>query len=288
MQRKLPTFSPGLVLAAPFILLMAAAIISWPWRVFGLPGTIVHLSPISVVLLTLTVFGGAWAMKHRLPAGLLTWPAAGLGALLFLSVDFSSRSLAPEAALVVPFGYFIMFVFVFFICLALAKHRVSYAIGFACLFIMSQTVQVRVFELDASSDVPWRSALTSVSAVRMLVGTSVLLWLTHRLVVKTEHSKTLTALAMVGLVLAHGPLWVWEQSVGTGPFFRTYGAGIAQWILFSGLQLAVVTVTARLRHAWSQEPSLGPAAPAPPLLKARSQAPPPRRRHPTPRSRRRR
>lgn len=288
MQLKLSTFNPGLVLAAPFVLLVVAAIISWPWRVLGLPGAVVNLSPVSVALLALTVFGGAWAMKHRLPAGLLTWPAAGLGALLLLSVDFSARTLAPEAALVVPLGYLITFVFVFFISLALAKYRVSYAVGFACLFLMSQTIQVRIFELDASNEIPWRSALTGASAIRASVETGVLLWLTYRLVVKKEASKTLTALAMVGLVVAHGPLWAWEQSVGAGSFFGTYGAGIALWTLSSGLQLAVVTVTARLRQAWSREPALGPEAPAPPRVGASSQAAQPRKKQPTPRGRRRR
>lgn len=286
MQEKPANSRAGLVLAAPFVLLVAAAIISWPWRVLEFPGTVVHLSPISVALLALTVFGGAWAMKHRLPAGLITWPAAGLGALLLLSVDISARTLAPEA--IVPLGYLIIFVFVFFIGLALAKYRVSYAVGFTCLFLMSQTTQVRVFELDASNGIPWKSALTGASAIRALVETGVLLWLTYRLVVKEGASKTLTALAMVGLVVANGPLWAWEKSVGASSFWGTYGVGIALWTLSSGLQLAMVTVTARLRQAWSREPPLGPEAAAPRRRGASSQAAQPRKKQPTPRSRRRR
>jgi hypothetical protein len=268
------------------VLLVAAAIISWPWRVLELPGTVVHLSPISVALLTLTVFGGAWAMKQRLPAGLLTWPAAGLGALLLLSVDVSARTLAPEA--IVPLGYFIIFVFVVFISLALAKYRVSYAVGFACLFLMSQATQVTVFELDTANEAPWRAALTGVSVVRALVETGLLLWLTYRLVVKEGPSKTLTALAMVGLVVAHGPLIAWEQSIGAGSFWGRYGAGIALWTLSSGLQLAMVTVTARLRQAWSREPALGPQAAAPPQIGLSSQATQPQKRQRTARGRRRR
>ena len=255
MQEKPATAKAGLILAAPFLLLLAAAIISWPWRALNLPGTVGTASPVSVALLVLVLFGGVWAMKLRLPPRLFTWPPAGLGAIIFLTVGFGTQTLEPEASPALVVGYAIVFGFVWIVSVALAKYGVSYAVGFACLFLMAQGMQLQVFE-DAAADLPWRSALTAASAIRTAVETGVLVWLAHRLAVRPDTSPGWAAVAMVGLVIAHGPLSAWEQLLGTEVGLTTsrfVGVSLV-WLLFSSLLLGVVTVTARLRRGWSQEP----------------------------------
>ena len=264
MEEKPAVSRASLAMAAPFALLVVAAIVSWPWRALDLPGTIGNASPISVVLLVLTFLGGVWAMKLRLPPRLFTWPPAGLGAVIFLTVGFGSQTLEPEASPALVLGYAIVFAFVWIISLSLAKYGISYAVGFACLFLMTQGIQVQVFE-DAPVPLAGASALTAASAIRVGAETGILVWLAYRLALKADASPSQAALAMVGLLVAHAPLSAWEQLVGSegGLTASRFLASTFLWILFSGPLLAVVAVSARLRRSWSQEPTPERAETAP-------------------------
>ena len=87
--------SPGLVMALPYLLLVAAFLISWPWRALELPGLIGNLAPLAVVLLVLVVLGGIYATWRRLPQGLFTWLPVGLGAISWLATGVVARNADP-------------------------------------------------------------------------------------------------------------------------------------------------------------------------------------------------
>ena len=256
MRERPVVYRAGPTFAAPFALLVAASIISWPWRALDLPGTIGNASPISLALLALTVLGGVWAMKARLPPRLFTWPPAGLGAVVFLSIGFGTQALEPEASPALVLGYAIVFAFVWVISLSLAKYGVSYAVGFACLFLMTQGIQVQVFE-DAPVRLAGATALTAVSAIRVAVETGILVWLAYRLAVREDASPGHAALAMVGLLVVHAPVSAWEQLAGSegGLTASRFFASAFLWLLFSGPLLAVVAVSARLWRSRGQEPA---------------------------------
>jgi hypothetical protein len=257
MQNNVRLSRERIGLAIPILLLLAGGLVSWPWRVLQLPGTIGDLSPIALGLLMVTAYGGARSMARRLPMKMITWPPAGLAAVFFLMVGFGASALEPAAAPVVLVGYTAVFVFVVVVSMALAKHGTSYAVAFACLFLMSQAIQFPVFELDSPDASRWAPLLTTASATRAIVEMIVLIWLAQRLVLTAEVSPPRVALAMVGLVLVHGLLVAWEQPLRSGADLTgaSYAGGVALWTLSTGLQLGIVTVMSRLFRGWGEQTS---------------------------------
>lgn len=284
-----------LTLAAPFLLLLIASYISWPWRALEWPGTIGNLSPPSVVLMMATVYGAVLTMRGRLPLRLITWPPAGLGAVFFLTVGFGLGNLGSATIPAAPIGYVVIFGFVLLISIALAQHSTAYAVAFVCMFLMTQAVQIPIFEASEAVTTSWASALTATSAARAAVEVGVLIWLVRRLVLGPESSQNRWAIALVGLVLVHGLLAGWELPVRLRSEISVpaYGAEVTSWMFFVGLQLGVVTVVARLRRGWNQPPVPQPARAVSRPRRAVEQGdePAPQRKppgRPTPRSRRRR
>jgi hypothetical protein len=244
-----------IVFAGPYLLLLTATISSWPWKVFSLPWLIGGTSPFAIVFLFLTVWGGIWAMNRRLPPQYFTWPPAALGATIFLTIGIATQTLDPEASLALILGYAIVFGFVWIVSLALAKYGVSYAIGFTCLFLITQGIQIQTFENSPVSD-SWKPILTLLSSLRATGETFAIVWLAHRLVIKVNTSSTIAAWGMVGLVALHGPLSTWEQLLRINPTItmNEFIAASEVWLLFCGPLLGIVAVSARLRRGWIQEP----------------------------------
>lgn len=255
MQLIPPNAKVAVIFAAPYALLLMASISSWPWTVFNLPGAIGHTSPFAMTFLFLTVAGGIWAMKRRLPPRYFTWPPAALGATIFLTIGFATQTLDPEASLALILGYAIVFGFVWIVSLNLAKHGVSYAIGFTCLFLITQGMQIQTFDHSPVSD-SWKPILTLLSVLRATGETTAIVWFAYRLVIKANTSPSLAAWGMVGLVVLHGPLSTWEQLLRIDSNITVNGfmAASQVWLLFCGPLLAIVAVSARLRRGWTQEP----------------------------------
>ena len=79
-------------LAGPFVLLVAASLISWPWRSLGWPGSVGTLTPVGVLLLIGAAAAGVQSVRRGLPIGLLTWLPAGQGAIILLTTGFLAQS----------------------------------------------------------------------------------------------------------------------------------------------------------------------------------------------------
>jgi hypothetical protein len=285
----------SLILAAPFLLMLGASLLSWFWRALELPGVVGNLAPPSLLLMALVIYGGVRAMGMRLPMGLITWPPAALGAVFFLTVGFAASSLDPAAAPSVLFGYLAIFAFVWLISLALADQGVPYAIAFTCMFLLTQVVQIPVLEVEPPVPLERASLFSAAAAGRALLEVGIMVWLTRRLVLGPEGSQTATALALVLLALAHGPLWAWELPLRQGePLTASaYGRGVTAWVVFTSLQLGVVLVTSRLRRGWSQSAKedqleAAPAAESASVPDVLTQEAGREPRRPTPRIRRRR
>ena len=246
--------NPGLTLAAPFLLVLSDSLIAWPWRALELPGSLGNLPPITVALLVVTVYGGARAMTRRLPLRLLTWPPVGLTALFSLMVGFGVGVLNPEAAVAVGLGYFAVFGFVLLVSVAVAGHGVRYAVAFMCFFLMAQALHVPVFEVEAPLDLSGASLLTAASAARAVLEAGAMATLAYYLILRPDLPSTRVVLAMVVLVLGHGPLSAWEQPLlASGELSgASYGSRIVDWVLFSGIQLGMAIVASRLRVGWGQ------------------------------------
>jgi hypothetical protein len=97
--------------------------------------------------------------------------------------------------------------------------------------------------------------LTFVAALRAVLEIGVLLVLINRLFLDSARSTTWTSLALIALVLAHGPLTAWEQPLlsGEGLNFGTYLANTLGWLLLAGFSMSAVTVFSRLRRSWFVE-----------------------------------
>lgn len=261
----------GLRLAAPFVALLAASLVAWPWFALGLPGAVGGLPPPSVALLVLVVLAGARAMAKRLPLGLLTWPPAGLSALFFLMGGYASGSLDPEAAPLLIVGYLIVLLFALIVAMALVRHGLFYSVSFLVLFLMATfAIPVTIFEAERTVSIPHPTLLTTASVVRALLEVAATLWLAARLVFRAGVG-TSTATGMVALAVAHGPLVAWEISLRAGASLTLtgYATDAGQWALATLVQVGIVLVLSRLRRGWGeaaevfQEPPRISEAPAP-------------------------
>ena len=109
-----------LKLALPYGLLLLASFISAIWRVLELPGIVGSLTPLSVLPLVAAVATAMYALRQRLPLGLLTWLPAGQGAVVLLTTGFVSQATTPEGADVFILGFVVMFLLVMVVSMLLA------------------------------------------------------------------------------------------------------------------------------------------------------------------------
>ncbi|MEX2431528.1 MAG: hypothetical protein WD645_06375 [Dehalococcoidia bacterium] len=246
-----------LTLALPFLLLFAASLVAWPWRAWGLPiaGTV---TPLSVVLLAAVVAGSLYAIRRKLPMGMITWVPAGQGAIAMLGTGFLPPDADPWIGLaIIIVAYSIVFLLLLGLAVAVASHGVHLAVSMVAFFVMAQATRFPIFEAEPDP-ITGASLLTLAAALRALVEVGVLAWLATRLVTAPPDQAKLWTWAIVGLTLAHGVLASWEDPLRLGEFTLSQVTGrMLWWSMLVAIPLGMVTVLARLKRSWSSD---GPAS----------------------------
>jgi hypothetical protein len=278
----------GLTLALPFLLLLGASLVEWPWRALDLPGQVGSLTPPSILFLILALAGSMFALQQHLPLAMITWVPAGQGALVLLTTGFVANT--EDTA--VGFAVIIVYGFIYFLVLglafAVAGRSGKLAIVFVALFIFTQAARFPVFEADARTDLSAATMLTLLAFLRAAGEIAVLVWLVQRLIGVHEDGGGRTAAAIIGLVLAHGLLAGWEDPLLRDDFNATQIAEqLVRWLMLVGLLLGLAAAMIRLRGSLNREPRWIESAP---VKDAPSPPAEPRRLRgrPTPRGRRRR
>ena len=286
-----------LTLGFPYALLLLSSLVAWPWRALDLPGVLGTLTPLSFLLLVLTVGASSYALRKKLPLSMITWLPAGQGAIVLLATGLMAGG-APEQltqlALIIAYG--LIFLIVLGITTAIAAHGGAIAIAFISFFVFTRAARFPIFEVEDA--VTTNASLFTLAAALLAVAELVLMvWLARRLVEAADESAMGTALWIVGLTLAHGLLASWQYPIQEGSFsIVVYGNGILSWLMFATIQLGMAGVLIRLRRAQFREQALQQENAQPPTTAEEPQSgeddtspdPQPRRGgRPTPRRRRR-
>ena len=247
-------------LAFPFALLYAASLIAWPWRALDLPGVFGTLTPPSIFLLAATVAASMYAMRRKLPMGMLTWLPAGQGAVMLLGIGFLPPGVDENTALVVTIIVVgIVYLLALGLGVAIATHGTHLAIAFVAFFVMTQASRFPIFEVHATAPLTAAPLFTLAAALRSALELGLLVWLASRLVTSEPAEARRAAWLIVGLTLAHGIIAGWEDPVLRGEL--SFGQVIEQagrWLIPTTVQLGMITVLARLRNSWLREPPATP------------------------------
>ncbi len=286
----------AITLAAPFLLLLASSLASWPWRSLGLPGAVGTMTPPGILLLALAVAAAMLALRRGLPLGMITWLPAGQGAIVLLTTGFVAETPTALAGAAVIVAYVLIYLIALGVALAVAGHGAALGAAYISLFLLTQTVRFPVFGVDSSVDVTAAGLLTFTAAVRATVETGLVITLTRRLVEAPEGQAGGSAALLVALAVLHGVFASWEDPVLRGEFsLLEVTEQAARWFVFVGIQLGMALALIRLRCSWGREPRwaepLAEAAPAEPTaagLPPRPETPTRRGGRPTLRRRRRR
>ncbi len=248
-------YHPGLILALPYLLLLTASLVSWPWRALDGPGTVGGISPPAAVLLMLAAAGGFYATRRRLPLGLFTWPPAGLGAVAILAIGFAARESDLAAAPAALLAFVVVYGFVLLISVALAKHSTHYAIAFGAFFLMAQAARIPVFEAEAGVAIAGAPLFTMAAALRAVLEMGALLWIAYGLLFNAAGPAVRSSVLLWALVMSHGLLSGWQE-----PLLRdealtvgSFGEAAVQWMVSSSVLLGIVTVASRFRYRLAQE-----------------------------------
>jgi hypothetical protein len=264
MKTPFETSSPGpasldrvqLTLAAPLLVLLASSFVTWIWRALGLPGTTGGVSPLAALLILAVVFGGIYATQRRLPISLFTWFPAGLAGIVLLG-EMLATKVDTGTSLYTGFAIFpIVFVFVLMVCIAISKSGAQYGVAFAAIMLMAQQApNFALFAFDSGGPVTAATLLTFVAAALAVLEIGLLLVLINRLLLDSTSSINRTSIALVALVLLHGPLTGWEQLLRSDGelTFRAYLGWASTWILLAGFAMSAVTIFSRLRRSWFLE-----------------------------------
>ena len=284
-------------LGFPYALLLLSSLVAWPWRALDLPGVLGTLTPLSFVLLVLTVGASSYALRKKLPLSMITWLPAGQGAIVLLATGLMAGGAAEQLtqlALIIAYG--LIFLIVLGITTAIAAHGGAIAIAFISFFVFTRAARFPIFEVEDA--VTTSASLFTFAAALLAVAELVLMvWLARRLVEAADESAMGTALWIVGLTLAHGLLASWQYPIQEGSFsIVVYGNGILSWLMFATIQLGMAGVLIRLRRAQFREQALQQENAQPPTTAEEPQSgeddasPDPQTRRggrPTPRRRRR-
>ncbi|MCY4449972.1 MAG: hypothetical protein OXE02_14130 [Chloroflexi bacterium] len=284
-------------LGFPYALLLLSSLVAWPWRALDLPGVLGTLTPLSFVLLVLTVGASSYALRKKLPLSMITWLPAGQGAIVLLATGLMAGGAAEQLtqlALIIAYG--LIFLIVLGITTAIAAHGGAIAIAFISFFIFTRAARFPIFEVEDA--VTTSASLFTLAAALLAIAELVLMvWLARRLVEAADESAMGTALWIVGLTLAHGLLASWQYPIQEGSFsIVVYGNGILSWLMFATIQLGMAAVLIRLRRAQFREQALQQENAQPPTTAEEPQSgeddtsPDPQTRRggrPTPRRRRR-
>jgi hypothetical protein len=252
-----------LTLGLPFVLLLCASLVSWPWRSLGLPGSIGSLTPPAIVLIIIVAIGGVYSVRRGLPVGLVTWLPAGQGAIFLLTTGFLSESEGSfTRALLVVAVYLLVFAMAVTVSVMVSGAGIGWGIAFMTLFVLTQVTRFPVFGAIEGSTVAHPELLTLAAAAIALLEVGVITWLARRLVEAAEGETTGVVYTMVAFTFAHGLLTAWEEPIVSGDLtLANYSSLAGVWMAASALQLALAFVFIRIRRSWFQEPNW--AAPAP-------------------------
>ena len=284
-------------LGFPYALLLLSSLVAWPWRALDLPGVLGTLTPLSFVLLVLTVGASSYALRKKLPLSMITWLPAGQGAIVLLATELMAGGAAEQLtqlALIIAYG--LIFLIVLGITTAIAAHGGAIAIAFISFFVFTRAARFPIFEVEDA--VTTNASLFTFAAALLAIAELVLMvWLARRLVEAADESAMGTALWIVGLTLAHGLLASWQYPIQEGSFsIVVYGNGILSWLMFATIQLGMAAVLIRLRRAQFREQAIQQENTQPPTTAEEPQSgeddtsPDPQTRRggrPTPRRRRR-
>ncbi|MDA1215721.1 MAG: hypothetical protein O2812_02470, partial [Chloroflexi bacterium] len=264
MKTPFETSSPGpasldrvhLTLAAPLLVLLASTFVTWVWRALGLPGTTGGVSPPAALMILAVVFGGIYATQRRLPISLFTWFPAGLAGIVLLG-QILATEVDTDTSLYTGLAIFpIVFVFVLVVSMAISKSGAQYGVAFAAIMLIAQQAHTfTLFAFDSSGPVTAATLLTFVAAALAVLEIGLLLVLVNRLLLDSTSSINRTSIALVVLVLLHGPLTGWEQPLRSDGdlTFRAYLGWASTWILLAGFAMSAVTIFSRLRRSWFLE-----------------------------------
>ncbi|MDA0797088.1 MAG: hypothetical protein O2826_02105 [Chloroflexi bacterium] len=246
-----------LMLGAPFALLLAASLVSWPWRSLGLPGIVGTLTPPAVVLLVVVALGGAYAVRRGLPVGLMTWLPAGQGAIFLLTTGFLGESEGNlTRAIVVVGAYILMFIMALVVSVMVSSAGFGWGVAFMSFFVLTQVTRFPVFGAVDGTGIDNPELLTFAAFVIAAVEVVVIAWLARRLVEAADDQTTGVVFSLLLVTFAHGILTGWEEPIVSGTLtFVNYASLAGVWLAATGLQLAVAFVFIRIRHSWFQEPA---------------------------------
>ena len=246
-----------LTLGAPYALLLLASLVAWPWRAFDVPGVIGTLPAPAFLLLAAAVGGSTIALRRRLPLNMITWLPAGQGAIVLLATGLFTIGPRDElTGLAFLIAYGVVFLIVLAISTVIASQSGALAIGLMAFFIFTQAARFPVFEVDAPAAIEGATALTLAAALTATAEIALMAWLARRLVEAADVSAGRSALAVVGLVVAHGALACWQDPALNGVLsFTTAAEQLVRWLLFIGIQLGMAAVLIRIRRAQAREES---------------------------------
>jgi hypothetical protein len=169
--------------------------------------------------------------------------------VVFLSSGFIAREFDPFAGITAIAVYAIAYLLVLLVSIRLMEHGLHVAMGYAALFIVSQTLRFPVFE--TAEGISSATALTAVAAARSLGEAVVAVWLARRLVTAQEGGGGKVALGLVALAASHGFTASWE-----GPLLAdtltlgTAGAQAFRWLGLLLMQLGLIFAISRIKHAF--------------------------------------
>lgn len=244
------------MLGAPYAVLLAASLVSWPWRVLNFPGTVGSLTPPAIVLLIIVAIGGVFAVRRGLPVGLMTWLPAGQGAVFLLTTGFLGGTEGSATRAIVVVGvYVLVFIMALVVSVMVSGAGFSWGIAFMSFFVLTQVTRFPVFSVDVDTPVDDAQLLTLVAFVVAVVEVAVIAWLARRMVEAADDQTTGVVYVMVAFTFAHGLITGWEEPLVRGVLdLASYGSLAGVWFAATGLQLAAAFIFIRIRRSWFQEP----------------------------------
>jgi hypothetical protein len=254
----------AVTLAAPFVLLLASSLLSWPWRSLGLPGTVGTSTPPSIILLVFTVVGATIALRRGLPLGMITWLPAGQGAILLLTTGFVADTATPAAIVAIITANIVVYLMALGLAIAISTHGTALGVTYITLFVLTQTARFPLFGADSSVDIDAAGLLTLASAMRATAEIAMVVWLTRRLVEGPDDEAPRGAALLVALAVFHGIIASWEDPVLRGDFglVQTF-ENATLWFVLVALQISIAFALIRLRRSLSSEPRWADPVPAP-------------------------
>ncbi len=243
-----------LTLGFPYALLLLSSLVAWPWRALDLPGVLGALTPLSFVLLAVTVGASTYALRKRLPLSMITWLPAGQGAIVLLATGLLAGGAQEQlTALAFIVAYGLIFMIVLGITTAIAAHGWPVAIAFISFFVFTQAARFPVFEVEGAVTAN-AGLLTFAAAAVGVAEIALMVWLARRLVEAADESTVATALWIVALTLGHGLLAGWRDPILEGSFnIGAYAEQVVRWFTFAGIQLGMAGVLIRFRRAQFRE-----------------------------------